>query len=108
MNTDLKISIITPNYNYANYIGQTIESIISQDYPTIEYIIVDDGSTDNSARIIESFVEKFPNRIKLIRQTNKGQTAAINVGLRAATGDIIGWINSDDTNHLRECIFQVL
>ena len=92
-----KISIITPNYNYGNYIGQTIQSVIDQNYPDFEYIIVDDGSTDNSVEIIQSFVDKYPDKITLIQQENKGQTPAVNVALKHVTGDIIGWINSDDT-----------
>lgn len=92
----MKISIVTPNYNYGQYIGQTIESVVQQNYENIEHIIVDDGSTDNSVEIIKGFQEKYPNKIKLIIQKNQGQSSAINVGLRAATGDIIGWINSDD------------
>ncbi|MEM4260502.1 MAG: glycosyltransferase family 2 protein [Candidatus Woesearchaeota archaeon] len=92
----MKISIITPNYNYAKYIAQTIESVVTQDYENIEHIIVDDGSTDNSVEIIKNYQEKYPGKIKLIKQENRGQTPAINVGLKAATGDIIGWINSDD------------
>ena len=95
-NNFLKISIITPNYNYAKFIEQTIESVVSQDYPEIEHIIVDGGSTDNSVEIIKEFQKKYPKKIKLIHQENRGQTAAINIGLKAATGDIIGWINSDD------------
>jgi len=93
----MKISIITPNYNYANYIGETIQSIINQKYDNFEYIVIDDGSTDNSVQVIQKYVEKYPTKIKLIRQENKGQTPAINVGMKIATGDIIGWINSDDT-----------
>ena len=92
----LKISIITPNYNYAHFIGQTIESVVNQDYENIEHVIVDDGSTDNSVEIIQSYQKRYPGKIKLIVQKNQGQSAAINVGLKAATGDIIGWINSDD------------
>jgi len=92
----LKISVITPNYNYSSYIGQTIESIVNQDYNNIEHIIVDDGSTDNSVEIIESYINRFPNKIKLIKQDNAGQTNAINRALSEVTGDIISWINSDD------------
>lgn len=93
----LKISIITPNFNYVRYIGELIESVISQNYNNYEYIVVDDGSTDQSVEKIQKYVKKYPKQIKLIQQENKGQTAAINVGLRIASGDIIGWINSDDT-----------
>ena len=95
--SDLKVSIVTPNYNYAQYIGETIESVLEQDYKNIELIIVDDGSTDNSVDIISKYVLKYPGRIRLFKQANKGQTPSINRGLRNTTGDIIGWINSDDT-----------
>ncbi len=102
----MKISIITPNYNYANFIGKTIESVVNQNYKNIEHIIVDDGSTDNSVEVIKSYQEKYPSRIKLIQQENTGQTTAINVGLRAATGDIFGWINSDD--YYNEDVFGLI
>ncbi len=93
----MKITIITPNYNYANYIGKAIESVVNQDYKNIEHIIVDDGSTDNSVEIIKSYIEKYPNKIKLICQKNKGQSNALNNALKEVTGDIICWLNSDDT-----------
>lgn len=93
----MKISIVTPNYNYAEYIGQTIESVVTQDYGNIEHIIVDDGSTDNSVAIIKEYQQRYPWKIKLIQQENRGQTPAINLALINATGDIIGWLNSDDT-----------
>lgn len=93
----MKISIVTPNYNYAGYIAQTIESVIAQNYPDVEYIIVDDGSTDNSVEVIKQYVTKYPANIFLIEQENKGQTAAINVGMKKVTGDVVCWINSDDT-----------
>jgi len=92
----MKISIITPNYNYSKYIGQTIQSVIDQDYLDFEHIIVDDGSTDNSVQIIQEYVNKHPDKIKLIQQENKGQTKALNRALNLASGEIIGWINSDD------------
>lgn len=100
----MKISIITPNFNYEKYIGRTIDSVITQNYSEIEYIIVDDGSTDKSTEIITKYQEKYPDKIKLIIQKNKGQTAALNTGLKLATGDIVSWINSDDT--YCENIFQ--
>ena len=92
----MKISIITPNYNYSNYISKTIESVVNQTYQNWEYIIVDDGSTDNSVEVVKQYSSKYPDKIKLIQQKNKGQTNAINEGLKHASGAIIGWINSDD------------
>ncbi|GEM_PF-2832994 len=92
----MKISILTPNFNYAKYIGQTIESVIYQNYYNIEHIIIDDGSTDKSAEIIQKYANRFPNIIKFEKQENAGQTIALNKALNKASGDIIAWINSDD------------
>jgi len=92
----MKISIITPNYNYGQYIAETIESVIQQNYTDFEHIIVDDQSTDDSVSIIRGFVQKYPGNVFLYEQKHSGQTPAINHGLRMSTGDIIGWINSDD------------
>lgn len=91
----MKISIVTPNYNYAQFLPKTIESVIEQSFNELEYIIVDDGSNDDSVSIIESYVKKHPF-IKLIKQENQGQTFALNKGLDVSTGEIICWINSDD------------
>ncbi|MEM7392034.1 MAG: glycosyltransferase [Verrucomicrobiota bacterium] len=91
------VSVVTPNYNYAHYIGATIESLLNQDYPHIEHVIVDDGSTDNSVEVIQAYVDQHPGRVKLVTQENQGQTPAINEALNHVTGTLIGWINSDDT-----------
>ena len=88
-----KISIITPNYNYAMFIEETIRSVLLQGYPNLEYIIIDDGSTDNSVDVI---IKYEPWLAYWETQPNRGQSSAINKGLKKATGDIIAWINSDD------------
>jgi glycosyltransferase involved in cell wall biosynthesis len=93
----VKISIITPNYNYGEYIQKTINSVLNQEYDNWEHIIVDDGSTDDSVKRVVEYQKLNKDRIILITQENRGQTAALNVALSKVTGDIICWINSDDT-----------
>lgn len=92
----MKLSIITPNYNYSEFLPKLFESIINQNFSNWEHIIVDDGSTDTSVEVIKSYVSKYPDKITLIQQENKGQSKAINRALKEVRGDIIGWINSDD------------
>lgn len=88
-----KISVITPSYNQGEFLEDTIQSILGQNYPNLEYIICDGGSTDNSRQIIE----KYQDRITWwCSEKDKGQTDAINKGMHKATGEIVGWINSDD------------
>ncbi|GAB4043307.1 glycosyltransferase family 2 protein [Spirosoma litoris] len=86
------ISVITPSYNQAKFIRQTIESVLSQDYSQVEYIVIDGLSTDNTLPIIREYTD----RLILIAERDSGQTDAINKGLRMATGDIVCWLNSDD------------
>lgn len=91
-----KISIITPSFNQEKFIKQTIESVISQNYPNLEYIIIDGGSTDGSQEIIKKYAKQHPC-IKWISEKDNGQSAAINKGFKMSTGEIVAWLNSDDT-----------
>jgi glycosyltransferase involved in cell wall biosynthesis len=88
-----KISIVTPSFNQGEYIEETIQSVISQNYPNFEFIIIDGGSTDNSVKIIRKY-EKWISY--WTSELDKGQSHAINKGFSKAKGDIFGYINSDD------------
>ena len=88
-------SIITPCYNGARYIGETIESVLAQTYSDWEMIIVDDGSTDDSVSVVEGYMAR-DNRIKLIKQANAGSAAARNNGIRQAEGQYIALLDADD------------
>lgn len=88
-----KISIITPSFNQGNYIEQTINSVLSQNYPNLEYIIIDGGSTDNSIEIIKKYEKHLSYWIS---EKDNGQSDAINKGLKMASGAVVNWLNSDD------------
>jgi glycosyltransferase involved in cell wall biosynthesis len=87
------VSIITPSFNQGRFLEQTMRSVLVQDYPRIEYIVIDGGSSDNSIALIEKYAGKLAYWVS---ERDKGQTDALNKGFSKAHGDILAWLNSDD------------
>lgn len=87
------VSVVSPSYNQGRFIAQAIDSVLSQDYAHIEYLVVDGGSTDETLDILRRYGE----RLHWISEPDDGQTAAINKGWRLVHGEVIAWLNADDT-----------
>lgn len=104
----MNISIITITFNSAITLRDTIQSVFSQSYPNIEYIIIDGSSTDDTVSIIREFEPQFNGRMRWISEPDKGLYDAMNKGIRIATGDIVGIINSDDFYHRTDIITKVV
>ncbi|WP_313516559.1 glycosyltransferase family A protein [Pseudomonas sp.] len=95
------VSVLVPCYNYANFVGEALTSVLDQDYPNFELIVVDDGSTDDSASVIERTIEALKlgsraHRVLFLKQENQGVSAALNTALALAEGEFVATFDADD------------
>ena len=103
----MKISLITVTYNSGKTLSTTLESVLAQNHPNIEYIIVDGASKDNTVDIIKEYEPRFKGALKWVSEPDKGLYDAMNKGIRMATGDAIGILNSDDFFTTNDILQQV-
>ncbi len=91
--SDLSFSVITPSFNQFAYLKQTMDSVLSQNIPGMEYVVIDGGSTDGSAELIRSYEDRLSGWVS---KKDRGQADAVNKGVSLTSGEVIGWLNSDD------------
>ncbi|SDQ53568.1 Glycosyltransferase involved in cell wall bisynthesis [Chryseobacterium soldanellicola] len=103
-NVPSKVSIIVPVYNVENYLAKCLDSLLKQTHQNIEILVVNDGSKDNSGQIIQDYAQKYPEKIKPFSKQNGGLSDARNFGIDRATGDYIGFVDSDD--YVTETMFE--
>ena len=96
MNKSPKVSVVMPAYNHQEYVGRSIDSVVSQTYPNVELIVVDDGSTDKTWEKISEKLEKNPGLFKAVSRPNGGVCSALNEGIALSSGEFVAVIASDD------------
>ncbi|GIW63101.1 MAG: hypothetical protein KatS3mg090_0927 [Patescibacteria group bacterium] len=92
----LLFSIVTPSFNQGSFIEETIESIANQTYQNYEHLVIDGGSTDSTLEILKKYKAKYPDKFFYVSEKDKGQSDAINKGMKMAKGDVLCYLNSDD------------
>ncbi len=103
----MKISIVTPSFNQAEYLEECLLSVKKQDYPNVEHLVVDGGSSDGSVEILREYAAKPGwSHLHWVSEPDRGQSDALNKGFQRAQGDVIGWLNSDDF-YLKGCFKYV-
>ena len=90
------VSVITPVFNQECYVESSVMSVLEQDYPYIEYIVIDDGSTDNSLSLLKQIARRYPDRLTVLSQPNRGQASTLNRGWHLASGKYLSYLSSDD------------
>ncbi len=102
------VSIVTPSFNQARYLGETLASVAAQDYPLVEMIVLDGGSSDGSVDLIADFARQHPGKVLWRSEPDGGQADAISRGLSMARGEIVAWLNSDDAYVFSGVLSQVV
>jgi len=100
------VSIVTPSYNQGKFIEDTLSSVKNQDYPNIEHIVVDGGSTDNTLAVLNRFKKEY--NLRWVSEPDLGQSDAINKGFRMSKGEIVGWVNSDDVYFDKQAVSYIV